>query len=149
MDGGWKIAVPVIALAMVLFGVLVFASNKPAQVPAVTMGFVSNTEYNIGEAGQIIVEARFQNGTSAISSCQLLSWYPDKSLFLNVSGLLSVSGNEYVNFTVPNTTGVYEYQAQCVLLNGKNGTISKSFHVSEFQNETSARLGRIRAVMPK
>ena len=58
-------------------------------------------------------------------------------------------GNQYVNFTIPNVTGVYEYQASCLLTNGFFGTVSKSFHVSEFQNETLSKLRHIKAVMPK
>ena len=111
------------------------------------MQFVSGTEYNIGEAAQVIVEARFANGTAAFSgACDFSVWYPDKTLFMTQSGATGPNGNQYVNFTVPNQTGVFEYQAVCPLVTNINGTISKSFHVSEFQNMTTERLNRIRAV---
>jgi hypothetical protein len=111
------------------------------------MSFVSGTEYNIGEAGQVIVEARFANGTSALSgTCGMAIWYPDKLVFMMQNGTTGPNGNQYVNFTIPNKTGVYEYQAVCPLVTNINGTISKSFHVSEFQNFTTERLNRIRAV---
>jgi len=115
-----------------------------------TMQFVSGTEYNIGEAGQVIVEARFANGTAAFASaCSFSVWYPDKSVFMVQNGTTGPNGNQYVAFTIPNMTGVYEYQASCPLVTGKTGVISKSFHVSEFQNMTTERLNRIRAVTVK
>jgi hypothetical protein len=112
--------------------------------------FVSGTEYNIGEQGQVIAEARYANGTSALVNCSFSIWYPDKLPFIiSELGNLSVSGASYVGFTVPNSTGVYEYQAQCDMEGAKTGVISKSFHVSEFQNDTSTKLNRVRAVMVK
>jgi hypothetical protein len=111
-----------------------------------TLVFVSGTEYNIGEAGQVIVEARYKNGSSAlVGLCLMTIWYPDKSLFLTQNALVESNGNQYVNFTVPNMTGVYEYQSNCSI-----GVVSKSFHVSEFQNETTEKLlRRIKAVTTK
>lgn len=109
--------------------------------------FVSGTEYNVGEFGQVITEARYLNGSSALQACNFTIWYPDKLPFVVVVGVSSVSGNQYMNFTVPNLTGVYEYQAQCLYDNGKFGVVSKSFHVSEFQNDTSTKLNRVKAVI--
>lgn len=115
-----------------------------------TMQFVSGTEYNIGEAAQVIVEARFANGTAAFSgACSFSVWYPNKTIFMVQNGTTGSNGNQYVSFVVPNQTGVYEYQAVCPLVTSINGTISKSFHVSEFQNFTTERLNRIRAVTAK
>ena len=88
------------------------------------------------------------NGTS--TACNITVWYPDKSVFINATNSTAApSENQYIDFTVPNSTGIYEYQAVCTLAGNKTGVISKSFHVSEFQNDTSTKLNRIRAVMPK
>jgi len=132
------------AVAMVVGGKQIISNDVPV------MQFVSGTEYNIGEAGQVIVEARFSNGTSALLlPCNFSVLYPDKSVFLVQNGTNGPNGNQYVMFIVPNVTGVYEYQADCLLVMGKNSVVSKSFHVSEFQNETSTTLHRIKAVIPK
>ena len=149
-----KYVVGVFVLAVVVIGFVAYSMfNKAGSLEEPVLQFVSGTEYVSGELGQVIVEARFLNGSSALGSCTLLSWYPDKSLFFSVGGNLSVSGNVYTEFVVANVTGVYEYQAQCTYTNGKNGTISKSFHVSAFQNNVTARNededARIYAVMTK
>lgn len=114
-----------------------------------TLGFVSGTEYNIGESGQVIVEVRDQQGSSVATNCTVSVWYPDKTLFLSQQGQSSVTGNPYINFTVPAVTGVYEYQANCTLSGNRYAVASKSFHVSEFQNETLTKLRRIRAEVVK
>jgi len=144
----WSVVIIGTVLGIVAF---LWWTAKPTDLLSEpVMSFVSGTEYNIGEAGQVIVEARFSNGTSALSaSCLMSIWYPDKSLFLLGNGTTGSNGNQYVQFTVPNMTGVYEYQAICPMVTGKNGTVSKSFHVSEFQNATTARLNRIKAGITK
>jgi len=122
-------------------------SQHPVAEP--TMQFVSGTEYNIGEKGQVIVEIRDIAGNPAQSNCTVSVWYPDKSIFLSDAvTVISASGNSYIDFIVPNMTGVYEYQANCTAV-GKQMIMSKSFHVSEFQNETWVTLHRIKAVIPK
>jgi hypothetical protein len=90
-----------------------------------------------------ITEMKFE----AAGGCDFTIWYPDKTVFLSERGNLSAGGGEYVKFTVPNVTGVYEYQAQCELQTGGLGVVSKSFHVSEFQNDTSVKLNRVKAVI--
>ena len=137
-------------LSVTMIGIVWFVAMRAPvdQWDMPILQFVSGTEYNIGEQGQVITEARYLNGSSALQACNFTIWYPDKTPFqMDVGGTLSASGNQYVNFTVPNMTGVYEYQAQCVYDNGKFGVISKSFHVSEFQNDTSTKLNRVRAVI--
>jgi uncharacterized protein YfaS (alpha-2-macroglobulin family) len=136
------------ALAVMVFFIAVRSGPTDVwDIPA--LQFVSGTEYNIGEQGQVITEARYLNGTSALQNCTFAIWYPAKTLFADGNGTLSTSGNQYLAFIVPNATGVYEYQAQCTYDNGRFGVISKSFHVSEFQNDTSTKLNRVRAVMIK
>lgn len=144
----WSVVIVGTVLGVVAF--LWWSAKPTGMMDVPMMSFVSGTEYNIGEAGQVIVEARFANGTSALSaSCLMSIWYPDKSLFLLGNGTTGVNGNQYVQFTVPNMTGVYEYQAICPMVTGRNGTVSKSFHVSEFQNLTTERLNRIKARITK
>jgi hypothetical protein len=109
--------------------------------------FVSGTEYNIGEAGQVIVEARYANGTSALQGCEMTIWYPNKGVYVVENATFGPNGNQYIEFTVPNVTGVFEYQAICTLEGNRTGVLSKSFHVSEFQNDTSTKLNRVRAVV--
>lgn len=139
----------VFVMVLSVVGIFVYLQRQVVLDQGPILQFVSGTEYMPGEAGQIIVEARYINGSSALTTCDLLCWYPDKTVFLNMVGNVSSSGNIYVEFVVPNVTGVYEYQAQCNYTNGKNGIISKSFHVSEFQNDIYTKLNRIKAVMPK
>ena len=139
-----------VGIGCVLLAGLFFFVDKDLSKELPSFAFVSGTEYNVGERGQIIVEARFLNGTSAISNnCTMSIWYPDKALYLSAISILSNSGNQYIEFIVPNVTGVYEYQATCPLITGDDVTSSKSFHVSEFQNDTSYKLNRIRAVTTK
>jgi hypothetical protein len=129
------------------FAMILFAKSDVVEDPA--LQFVSGTEYNIGEEGQVIVEARFGNGTSALQGCEMSIWYPDKTVFIIENATAGANGNEYVVFTVPNVTGVYEYQADCTLTTNKRGIVSKSFHVSSFQNDTSVKLNRVQAVIIK
>lgn len=145
----WKATAGIAMVAIALLGMMwVIRETAPVdQWDIPVLQFVSGTEYNIGEAGQVITEARYLNGSSALQSCNFTVWYPDKSVFIVASGGVSASGNQYINFTVPARTGIYEYQAQCVYDNAKLGVISKSFHVSEFQNETTQRLNKTRAVI--
>jgi uncharacterized protein YfaS (alpha-2-macroglobulin family) len=124
----------------------VIGSSKDTGI--VMMQFVSGTEYNIGDAGQVIVEIRDVNSNTLNANCSMLVWYPDKSVFLQQGAVLSATGNYFINFTVPNVTGIFEYQANCTR-NEKSYVTSKSFHVSEFQNATTARLNRIKAGITK
>jgi hypothetical protein len=139
----------VLFVALLVVG-LWYVDHRAVVSKGPVLAFVSGTEYNVGERGQVIVEARFNNGSSAIASnCTIKVWYPDKSLFLSELSFLSTADNQFIEFVVPNMTGVYEYQATCPLSVGSNNTVSKSFHVSEFQNETLTNLRRVRAVMTR
>ena len=65
-----------ICLVMLAATIYVGSASKPSigkqpvqnQDQGVTMSFVSGTEYKPGQAGQVIVEARYSNGTSAIDN---------------------------------------------------------------------------------
>jgi len=151
-DVGWGFKIGFIAvMVIVAFAGVMFAywRSSPAK-ESFSLQFVSGTEYSVGEAGQVIVEARFSNGSSAIvSPCNMSIWYANKTLYLVNDSSTSTSGNEFIDFTVPNATGVYEYQASCAFVTGGSSIVSKSFHVSEFQNQTATRLGRVRAVLAR
>ena len=102
----------------------------PAQDDAV-LNIVSNTEYYIGDAGQVIAEVRAMNGSNLQANCTISIWYPDKSSFLVASAQNSASGNYFTNFTAPNVTGVYEYRASCLVARNNQTVVgSKSFHIS-------------------
>jgi hypothetical protein len=132
----WSVGMAVIfVFTVVLVGGLMWWHERYSFVPSFeefepVVGFVSGTEYVPGQDGQVIVEARYANGTSALDVCSMTVWYPDKSVFFVANGTIGANGNEYVNFIVPDIDGVYEYQAICILQGGKIGTASKSFHVS-------------------
>lgn len=82
------------------------------------------------------------NGTTILPGvpCTASVWYPDKSLFIDTEDmLLGTNGNGFINFTIPSTDGVYEYQSTCAV-NNKNYVASHSFHVTK---------PRIYAVIPK
>jgi len=137
-------------LIIVSFAVLMVVGGRKVPNDIPVMQFVSGTEYNVGEAGQVIIEARFENGSSALLyPCVFSIVYPNKLTFLVQNGTTGSNGNQYVMFTVPNVTGVYEYQANCTLVTGNQGVISKSFHVSEFQNATNVLLHRVNAEITK
>jgi hypothetical protein len=78
--------------------------------------------------------------TSAL--CNASVWYPDKSVFVdNDTMLLSdANGNAFIEFLIPNIDGVYEYQARCMVQDGRTLVASHSFHVTK---------PRIYAVVPK
>jgi hypothetical protein len=134
------VVVVVFVVALTIFSAMSLGNRSKE----ITADFVSGTEYNVGEDGQVIVEVRDRNGNQVQSNCTIKIWYPDKSLFLTDVGVLSSAGNSYINFTAPNVSGIYEYQANCTAF-GRYAVISKSFHVSPFQNETLSKLRRIRA----
>lgn len=144
---GYVVVAVMATAAIVLFFIATRGPTETWDIPV--LQFVSGTEYNVGEQGQVITEARYLNGTSALQNCTFAIWYPDKVLFMTGIGANSTSGNQYINFTTPNATGVYEYQAQCTFDNGRFGVLSKSFHVSEFQNDTSTKLNRVKAVIAR
>ena len=73
------------------------------------------------------------NGTVAIPAAQCLAsvWFPDKTLFVTnqTMALSDSNGNAYIDFTVPDIDGVYEYQAVCQIGN-RTLIASHSFHVT-------------------
>lgn len=109
----------------------------------VVMSFVSGTEYKPGQIGQVIVEARYPNGTSVINGTNCLAsvWNPDKTSFITnqTMNASDSNGNAFIEFIVPDVDGVFEYQSVCEV-NGKSYTASHSFHVTK---------PRIYAVIPK
>lgn len=85
--------------------------NKPIQELD-----VQGTEYSPGENGTVFI------GLNSVypmtdSICDISIFYPNKTFFSqNVMTYLNISSNLfYYDFVVPNTTGVYMVQSQCVL----------------------------------
>lgn len=74
-------------------------------------------------------------------SCNASVWYPDKTVFIANQTMFpsDLNGNAYIQFTVPNIEGVYEYQSTCQFRN-RTKVASHSFHVTK---------PRIYAVIPK
>lgn len=136
----WKfLLLLIISLSAITYGLFhpgKAEQNQEVHTETPILNFVSGTEYKPGQEGQVIVEARYRNGTSAINStnCFASVWYPDKSIFINntMMNLSDSNGNAFINFTIPDTDGVYEYQSTCTV--GFNDiTASHSFHVTKLK----------------
>ena len=96
------------------------------------MAFVSKTEYVVGDAGNVIIELRNSLNNSQVlpASCLASVWYPNRTIFVSNNSMTNAtSGSKYINFTVPNAEGVFEYQVSCSY-SGKTYVRSSSFHVS-------------------
>lgn len=101
---------------------------------------VSGTEYVSGEKGQIIVRLADDDEMGIINAdCRLNVLYPDKR-YLFMDMLMQVSseaGNYYVEFIIPNTTGIYSELIKCSYKDGRKKrikVITSSFHVSTALN---------------
>ena len=96
------------------------------------MSFVSGTEYVPGQEGQLAVMITNVTGDMVAMQyiCNYTILFPDKVVFMQGDFLMNTSvGTWYVNFTVPQTEGVYEYESGCVK-DGMRVAAAKSFHVS-------------------
>jgi hypothetical protein len=133
MDQDTKhLVIGVFIVAAIAFGVVVLLLKMlGSEDPEWSIGFVSGTEYRWGETGQIIVEVRDRNGNPVQSGCNASIYYPNKTAYISNYSMVSsgASGNSYMSFTVPNVTGIFEYQAKCVAM-GRLQVASKSFHVN-------------------
>lgn len=122
---------------LVLFGValiisvagIAFDQHKSSDAG---LSIVSKTEYVPLDEGQVISEFRNLLTRQPINAtCYASILYPNKTAFITDQNMQFQSGpgTHYINFSVPNVEGVYEYQARCEY-NGINYTTSKAFHVS-------------------
>jgi len=115
------------------------------------LSFVSSTEYQSGEPGQIIVKVHNVYGIPITAyGCNVSIYYPDKTLFVDSQAMTQggAPGSWYYQFTPPfDKIGVYEAYVTCnVSLPGGRSRIlsaSKAFHVSQplsLINETSSAM---------
>jgi len=130
-----KILIPVLALLIVgaVAGIRVFGFGDGANLV-----FVSGTEYQQGEVGQVIVKVQNVFGNPITADwCNVTIYYPDKSLFVNNQSMTQggAPGSWYYTFVTPYTQiGVYEAYVQCQVTLPAGARIlgaSKAFHVSQ------------------
>jgi hypothetical protein len=99
---------------------------------------VSHSLYKSGEQGQIITRLlNFRGEPISANYCRAYISYPNKTMFVDGSLMTSniVQGTYYYEFTTPDITGVYEYQALCNYGSpDKNRTAMSSFQVSPALN---------------
>jgi len=110
--------------------------------------FISGTEYQQGEVGQVIVRVVNAWGMPISANyCNVTVYYPNKTVFINNQSMTEggAPGSWYYEFTTPFTQiGVYEEYVVCqVTLPGGPRLIGagSSFHVSQtltMLNETAS-----------
>jgi len=101
--------------------------------------FISGTEYQWGEKGQVIVRTVDAWGIPITADwCNVTIYYPDKTVFVNNQPMTQGGspGSWYYQFTTPFTqTGVYEEYVVCQVTGYPYGTrtigAGSSFHVSQ------------------
>ena len=129
--------IPIVALLLVGLGVGGVALSKSNINPQIK--FISGTEYQWGEKGQVIVRTvnAFGNPISA-NWCNVTIYYPDKTVFVNNQPMTQggADGSWYYEFTTPFTQiGVYEEEVVCQITGYPYGTreigAGSSFHVSQ------------------
>jgi hypothetical protein len=148
MSKKWLLLLPVIAL----IAVAVYASTTYAGVGA-NVNFISGTEYQQGEIGQVIVRATDAWGNPITADwCNTTIYNPDKTVLVNNTAMTQGGspGSWYYGFTTPFTQiGVYEEYVKCqVTLPAGVRTLGagSSFHVSQtltMLNETASAQIRI------
>jgi hypothetical protein len=108
----------VVLMGIFSIGVVGYYNGKDLvnRVPAMFM--ISHSLYRTGETGQIIARlVDYQDNPVVVNWCKAYINYPDKTVFVNGDPMYddtgNLIGNHFYNFTVPATTGVYEYGAEC------------------------------------
>ena len=126
-----------VTLALLSFGGLgVYGYSllsSPATADEYRVEFVSKTEYQVGEVGQTIVRLSDKNGIGVVADyCNVSVWYPDKSAWYTLEPMIygGADGSWYLEWTTPDSIGVYEEYAECVK-SPKTYGVSSSFHVSQ------------------
>jgi hypothetical protein len=144
MNKKWLLAIPIV-LAITATGV--YALTSLAGVGA-KVDFISGTEYQQGESGQVIVRTTNAWGVPITADwCNVTIYNPDKTTMVNNSAMTQggAPGSWYYTFTTPFTQiGVYEEYVVCqVTLPAGTRTLGagSSFHVSQtltMLNETAS-----------
>jgi len=139
-------------LLALLFAVAILGVSIVTAVHGFGVGakivFISGTEYQKGEPGQVIVRVVNAWGVPISADyCNVTVYYPDKTKFIDNQAMTQggAPGSWYYTFTTPFTQiGVYEEYVICgVTLPAGQRTIGagSSFHVSQtltMINETSS-----------
>jgi hypothetical protein len=137
----WKkallIAIPILAVLGISGYVYGLSSSS--------IRFISGTEYQVGESGQVIVRMvdAYGNGVTA-TWCNATIYYPDKTTMVSNVAMTQggATGSWYYNFTAGTQIGVYEEQVTCLAVSpAKEIGAGSSFHVSQtltMVNETSS-----------
>jgi hypothetical protein len=102
----------------------------------VEMSFVSQTEYTFSDTkGSTIIKLVGNNGEKINTTCYEEILYPDKSIYIAWSPMTQhwVYGNYYMDFSLPTIAGIYDQEVRC-LVNNKNISIGKGFHMSNITN---------------
>ena len=92
---------------------------------------ISGTQYSAGDTADLEVEVLDAYGQPVDSAtCSFTVYYPDKTTWLNSIGTAYLNYGVYYNNseTVPSTTGIYTYSAQCNY-NSYSAYASKYFQV--------------------
>ena len=123
-----------LVIAFVMIGATVYFAafyegNEPEEF--YNIQYVSGTEYYFGDEGEVAVELFNMYNSRINATCYATAYYPNKTkLFSNQTmSVNSGSGVYYYQFTVPNSTGVFEYGVNCYW-ESRMVTRSKSWHVS-------------------
>lgn len=96
------------------------------------LSFVSGTEYSPNdEFGGTVVKLSDWKGDGINTDCYLSILFPDKSIYLNWTGMnyQSEYSNYYLDWTVPDIEGIYDMEVRCSY-NNKNMSLGKGFHVN-------------------
>lgn len=139
------LAIPLVAIALLAVG-----AYGTGILDGTNIKFISGTEYQVGEEGQVIVRVvdAYGNGVTA-TWCNVTIYNPSKvAIETNVAMIQGgASGSWYHNFTASTDIGVYEEQVFCKVTS-PNKTIGagSSFHIQQtltMLNETSSAQVRV------
>jgi len=143
MNKKWLLIIPIVALAITA----VYASTVMAGIGA-KIEFISGTEYQQGEIGQVIVRVTNAWGVPVNADwCNVTIYSPNKSIFVDNQAMTQggAPGSWYYTFTTPFTQiGVYEEYVICQATLPAGTRIlgaGSSFHVSQtltMLNETAS-----------
>lgn len=127
----------------IAFGIIYYQNNQTAM-----LSYVSGTEYQHGEPGQIIVKVTNVYGTPITANwCNVSIYFPNKTAFVDNQPMTQggAPGSWYYEFIPPfDVIGVYESYVTCEaqLPGGRTRILSnsKAFHVGQaltLVNETA------------
>lgn len=110
----------------------VVQQDKSPQEEQADLSFVSSTEYTSHDTnGSTIVKLRDSHNNFINTTCWETILYPDRSVYFPTTEMYQdlFYGEYFMNFEIPNITGVYSQEVVCVYKN-KNISQAKAFHIS-------------------